>query len=161
MAWFARRTPQAVLAILSPAHAEACAALHGTAFAHGWPPIEFERLIGSRSSTGDAALVGRSMALAGFVLSRGAAGEAEILTIAVAAEWRGRGLGRRLIDRHMARLAGDGVGALFLEVNESNAAARALYRAAGFAEVGRRKAYYPGTAGQPPEAALILRCDLR
>ena len=144
-----------VLAVLSPDQAEACAILHRSAFAQGWSAIEFERLIGARESFGDAAVLGRTGALAGFILSRGAAGEAEVLTIAVAAAWRRKGIGRRLLERHLGRLAAARVGALFLEVSEGNVAARRLYAATGFVEVGRRKGYYPGEAG--PTAALVLR----
>lgn len=90
------------------------------------------------------------------MLSRGAAGEAEVLTLAVDPGHRRRGIGRRLLDRHLATLAAAGVGALFLEVEDGNAAARALYAAAGFTEVGRRESYYRAADGTRP-AALILR----
>ena len=66
---------------------------------------------------------------AGFVVSRTAADEAEILSIAVAPEFRGAGVARRLLDVHLRRLAGYGVAAVFLEVDEHNdAGAPALCR---------------------------------
>jgi ribosomal-protein-alanine N-acetyltransferase len=83
--------------------------------------------------------------------------EAEILSIATVAARRGKGLARRLLDLHLRRLAGLGVRAVFLEVDEGNVPARRLYRRAGFREVGRRKAYYPAGNGA---AALVLRRDL-
>jgi ribosomal-protein-alanine N-acetyltransferase len=98
-------------------------------------------------------MIGR--ALAGFILSRLAAGEAEILSIAIAPAWRRRKLARPLLDLHLRRLAGLGARSVFLEVDEHNAAACRLYRRASFREVGRRQGYYPGGA-----AALVLRRDL-
>ena len=84
-----------------------------------------------------------------------AADEAEILSVAIAPAWRGRGLARPLLDLHLRRLAGLGARAVFLEVDEHNAPACRLYRRAGFHEVGRRQGYYDGGA-----TALVLRRDL-
>jgi ribosomal-protein-alanine N-acetyltransferase len=95
----------------------------------------------------------------GFILSRFAAGEAEILSVAVAASRRGRGVGRALLDLHLRRLAGLGVHTVFLEVEEDNAAARSLYARAGFSEVGRRQGYYPRERDEAG-AALVLRREL-
>ena len=61
----------------------------------------------------------------GFILSRMAAGEAEILSVAIAPARRGRGFARPLLDLHLRRLAGLGTRAVFLEVDENNAPARA------------------------------------
>jgi ribosomal-protein-alanine N-acetyltransferase len=93
--------------------------------------------------------------LIGFILSRHAASEAEILSVAIAPKWRGRGLARPLLNLHLRRLAGFGVRAVFLDVDKSNAPARALYKRAGFHEVGQRQGYYAGGA-----TALVLRRDL-
>lgn len=158
MALFSR-PGKPVLAGLAPGDAAACAALHGSAFAHGWPEIEFERLIAADTSYADAALEGRT--LAGFILSRVAADEAEVLTIVVGGRWRSRGFGRALMERHLDRLAATGARTLFLDVNADNAPARALYARTGFAEVGRRKAYYAAPEGAPRADALILRRSLR
>jgi [ribosomal protein S18]-alanine N-acetyltransferase len=66
--------------------------------------------------------------------------EVEILNVATPVEVRRRGIGRALLQA-LIKLPGQ---VLFLEVRESNVAARALYESAGFAELGRRKGYYPG-----------------
>jgi ribosomal protein S18 acetylase RimI-like enzyme len=71
-----------------------------------------------------------------------AAGEAELLRIAVSPEARGRGLGRILLEACQRDLAGEGLGRLFLEVRPSNAAAIGLYRACGWTPCGRRPRYY-------------------
>jgi ribosomal-protein-alanine N-acetyltransferase len=152
---FARSRP-----VLSPAgthDAAAIAGLHADAFHRGWSEQEFERLLIDRAVVAHRAMADRD--LAGFVLSRMVAGEAEILSIAVARRWRRQGVARRLLDMHLQTLMQLGVGTLFLEVDEGNVAARALYRRAGFREAGRREGYYPASSGAPV-AALVLRRDL-
>jgi ribosomal-protein-alanine N-acetyltransferase len=137
--------------------ARAIAALHGAAFHRGWSDGEIERMLIDRGVLAHRARRGAS--LVGFILSRLLVDEAEILSVAVASAWRGRGLARRLLDLHLRRLAGLGARAVFLEVEESNVAARRLYRRAGFREVGRREGYYSDPAGKST-AALVLRRDL-
>ena len=90
----------------------------------------------------------------GFVLARAAAGEAEILTLAVAPAARGKGLGRALLQAAIKKARDMGAGAMFLEVGVDNPAALALYAGLGFAKVGARKGYYSGTD------ALVLRLPL-
>jgi [ribosomal protein S18]-alanine N-acetyltransferase len=79
----------------------------------------------------------------GFVMGRMVADEAEILTLAVSGAARRRGLGRALLDWLAAQVAARGASRLILEVSDRNHAAHGLYRAAGFTEIGRRRAYYP------------------
>jgi ribosomal-protein-alanine N-acetyltransferase len=131
------------------------AALHGAAFHRGWSENEFEQLLVDRNVVTDRAAAGRNVV--GFIMSRLVLDEAEILSVAVAAARRGKGLARRLLDVHLRRLAGLGARAVFLEVEEGNVPARKLYRRAGFRQVSRREGYYPATRGA---AALILRRDL-
>lgn len=146
-----------VLGEIEPRDAAAVARLHAASFHRGWSEHEFHRLLLDRNVIGHQARVGR--ALAGFILSRIAAGEAEILSVAVDPRRRGRGLARALLDLHLRRLAGLGAKTVFLEVEETNEPARRLYAGAGFREVGRRDRYYP-RAGGPAGAALVLRRDL-
>ena len=152
---FARGEP--ALSAANPRDAAAIATLHAASFRHGWSDGEFERMLGERNIVAHRAMSGR--ALHGFILSRLAAGEAEILSVAVTQARRGRGLARSLLNLHLRRLAGLGVKAVFLEVDEDNEPARRLYHRAGFREVGRRPGYYqksPGVAA----TALVLRRDL-
>lgn len=150
---FARGEP--VLSEAGPRDAPALAALHGACFHRGWSDGEFEHLLVDRNVVAHRATTGNK--LVGFILSRLVGDEAEILSLAVAAPRRGRGLARRLLDLNLRRLVGLGARTVFLEVDEGNLPARRLYRRAGFREVGRREGYYP--AGQR-SAALILRRDL-
>jgi [ribosomal protein S18]-alanine N-acetyltransferase len=133
------------------------AALHSKSFQRGWSEDEVERLLTERNVIAHRALVGKK--LAGFILSRIAADEAEILSVAIDAGFQGRGLARRLLNLHLGRLAGYGVRTVFLEVGEANDPAAKLYARAGFREVSRRPNYYPGPGGAPM-TALVLRRDL-
>jgi ribosomal-protein-alanine N-acetyltransferase len=135
----------------SPELATALAALHAMAFADPWPASAFAALLSLPETRLDAVADG-------FILTRLAADEAEILTLAVCPLGRRRGVGRRLVDTASAALAAEGATRLFLEVAEDNAAARALYAKAGFAEVGRRPGYYGRPSGTVD--ALVLARDL-
>ena len=95
---------------------------------------------------------------AGFVLSRGAAGEEELLLIAVHPSLRGRGIGRRLLERFIAEAGARGMGRLFLEMRQGNPAER-LYRAAGFEPVGRRPSYYRSARDGPLDAITYARTN--
>ncbi len=152
---FARGDP--TLSEATPRDAAQVAKLHAASFRRGWSDGEFERLLLERNTVAHRAMLGT--ALAGFILSRLAAGEAEILSVAVASARRGRGLSRRLLDLHLRRLAGLGAKAVFLEVDEDNEPARRLYTRAGFREVGRRGGYYQQADGAAA-TALVLRRDL-
>src|SRR5262249_40512481 len=99
---FARGEP--ALSEATPRDAAESAALQGSWFHRGWNDSEIESLLVARSVIAHRATAGRS--LVGFILSRMAADEAEILSVAVAPARRGRGLSRRLLDLHLRRLAG-------------------------------------------------------
>ena len=92
----------------------------------------------------------------GYVGSQSVAPEADVMNLAVAPEWRSRGIGRALMTALIAQLHSRGITALFLEVRVRNTPAQGLYRSLGFAEVGRRPKYYVN----PTEDALILRKEL-
>jgi len=149
--------PEPVLSEASARDAGAIAMLHAASFNRGWSEDEIDRLMIERNVLTHRAMIGGR--LRGFIMSRIAAGEAEILSVAVASAQRGKGLARQLLTLHMRRLAGLGTRVVFLEVDEANTAARRLYRRAGFHEVGRREGYYAGPRGQQ-STALVLRRDL-
>ena len=91
-----------------------------------------------------------------FLLAQVVAGEATLLTIAVAPIARRLGLGRALVVDFLTQSRQRQATSAFLEVAETNHAARALYTAAGFAPTGRRKGYYRA-AGQRVDAILMGR----
>lgn len=143
-----------------PSDAAAIAAIHGVSFQRGWGEDEIYRLLAEKNVVAHRATIGAGgRKVIGFILSRLAAGEAEILSVAIAPAWRRRKLARPLLDLHLRRLAGLGTRAVFLEVGEHNAPATRLYRRAGFREVGKRQGYYQGN-GDGGATALVMRRDI-
>lgn len=133
------------------------AQLHGASFHRGWGEGEFEGMLTERNTLVHRLKAGRKVI--GFAVSRMAADEAEILSIAVDAGYRGRGLSHNLLLTHLGHLAGRGVRTVFLEVEESNQPARRLYDRTGFAVAGRRERYYREPNGEQLNA-LLMRRDL-
>ncbi len=84
---------------------------------------------------------------AGFALGRAIAGEAELITIAVAPEARRKGAGKALLAAFEAQAQAREADTGFLEVAADNTGALALYRGAGWQENGRRKGYYARPTG--------------
>ncbi len=144
--------------------AEDLARIHARAFAgqgRPWSVEEFARLL---TLPGHVAVLARvrfeeadsdAEEAAGFVLYAGMGDEGEILTIAVDPRWQRQGLGGRLLSTALADLAMNGCRRIVLEVAEDNAAAIALYRAAGFADIGRRPGYYARPDGTRVDARLM------
>jgi ribosomal-protein-alanine N-acetyltransferase len=91
----------------------------------------------------------------GFIVGRAIGEEWEIENIAVAEPIRSRGLGTRLLGEFLDLARGRGARAVFLEVRESNLAARRLYEKWVFIESGRRRRYYR----DPEEDAISYRLD--
>lgn len=145
-------------------HLTDVARIHGGLFKPAWSASEFYSLLSQESVFGfvarqNNASVGSVMG--GFVLTRSAGGEAEILTIGVDPRFGRSGLGWRLMQAALRRARQDGAEAMFLEVDQANVPAWALYRRLGFRKVGERKAYYKASAQDAsPGGADILRLDL-
>jgi ribosomal-protein-alanine N-acetyltransferase len=131
------------------------AQLHGASFHRGWGEGEFEQMLSERNTLVDRLRQGRTTI--GFAVSRMAADEAELLSIAVDAKHRGRGLSRNLLLTHLGHLAGHGIRTVFLEVEENNQPARRLYDRAGFSVAGRRERYYKQPGGEQLNAVLMRR----
>jgi len=146
---------QALVEPASLRDAAALAQIHSASFHRGWGEGEFERMLLERNTLVHRLRMGRK--IIGFSVSRMAADEAEILSIAVAEAHRGRGLSNSLLLTHLGHLAGRGVRAVFLEVEENNQPARRLYERAGFTVVGRRERYYQQSGGEPLNAVLMRR----
>ncbi len=154
------RRPEPAIHDARAADASALARVHADAFLHGWSESEFERLLAERNTVCHVARRnGGTGPICGFVISRIVEDEAEILMVAVSRGEQGRGLARRMIARHLGRLAAHGARQIFLEVDEGNSPAIRLYAHAGFEQVGKRPRYY-AEAGKPAAAALIMRRSL-
>jgi len=159
MAWFSEiwAGGQAVVEPASQHDAAAFAQIHSASFHRGWGEGEFERMLTERNTLVHRLRMGRK--IIGFSVSRMATDEAEILSIAVAATHRGRGLSNSLLMTHLGHLAGRGIRTVFLEVEENNQPARRLYQRAGFSVVGHRERYYR-QSGTEALDALLMRRDL-
>jgi ribosomal-protein-alanine N-acetyltransferase len=128
-------------------------AIEQASFTDPWSARDFRECVASEVVFLVATDAGE---VAGYVIAQDAADEGEILNLAVAAGRQRRGVGRELVERALAALGDRGVERVFLEVRQSNAAARALYASLGFGEVGRRARYYR----RPVEDAIVLKAAI-
>jgi ribosomal-protein-alanine N-acetyltransferase len=130
-------------------------ALECSVFPHPWSRVNF---MDSLASGYDAWVLREegSGQLAGYFLLMYALDEAHLLDVAVAGERHGAGLGRFLLDRIAARARSQGMESILLEVRPSNERALHVYRRYGYAEIGRRKGYYPAHEGRR-EDAIVMR----
>jgi ribosomal-protein-alanine N-acetyltransferase len=124
-------------------------------FPHPWSRANF---MDSLSSGYDAWVLREpdEGALAGYFLVMYAVDEAHLLDVAIGAERQGGGLGRFLLDRIAVRSRAMGMESILLEVRPSNERALQVYQRYGYAQIGRRKGYYPAHEGQR-EDAIVMR----
>lgn len=97
--------------------------------------------------------------IAGYIVAMPGVDELHLLNITVAPDWQGRGLARQMLDALEAHGRRHALPTLWLEVRRSNERAQALYRSRGFAEVGRRRGYYPAAHGRR-EDAIVMKLAL-
>ncbi len=135
------------------------ARLHGSAFFHGWSEADLGAYIATPDKTPLYVACDARRRIAGFMVLQVVGDEAELLSIIVAPKWRARGLGAALLRAGFDDLQTTPVERMFLEVDEANGSAIALYRRFGFKEVGKREGYYPLKDGTPA-TALVMRCEL-
>ncbi len=154
------------LRTMRAADVPAVAALHRAAFAMPWSEQAWQHEVRSPSSrvwvavrstdAGDQAIVGV------VVLWLLPPPEAEIATLAVDPAHRRQGIGRALLHQALTYACAQGpVQRVFLEVRADNAPAQGLYRAFGFAVVGRRRKYYITPQGRVDALIMRRECGLR
>ncbi|MGM0584778.1 MAG: GNAT family N-acetyltransferase [Pseudomonadota bacterium] len=141
---------------MSPERAEAAATVHAAAFPSSGPgrPWTANEIRAFCDTPGAFALTAPDAML----LGRMAGPEAELITLAVHPRARRQGRARALLAEFADRARAMGADTAFLEVAEGNAAARALYAAAGWRCAGRRRGYYARSDGA--EDALLLSLNL-
>ena len=124
---------------------------HAVTASHWWRG-QYEALF---SATGlrVALVIEEGTTIQGFLVARAVEREWEIENIAITGPARRRGLGSRLLGEFLDLVRGRGAESIFLEVRESNRAARSLYEKWAFVEAGRRNRYYH----DPEEDAVIYR----
>lgn len=131
-------------------------ALHGRSFETPWGLKAFGELLGMSGTFLQVAREAPASSIMGFILTRIAADEAEIITIAVDPAQRGRGIGAALVTSAAAEAKAFGASSLILEVAEDNAAAIRLYERLGFDVIGRRPAYYEREGGRVAAHIMAL-----
>lgn len=132
------------------------ARIHAQGFYRGWSPEEIEAFLDEEATPLYVACDAKRT-IAGFALIRQAADEAELLTIAVDPKWRGKHIGQALLRAVFDDLLLTPARRMFLEVDERNAPAIALYRGQGFATIGSRKGYYARPDGSAATALVMAR----
>jgi ribosomal-protein-alanine N-acetyltransferase len=145
-----------VTALLRPARAGdigSIAKIERSCFSDPWSEESFGRLLDVPPAIFLVALFPPDDAIAGYIIAFSVGEDAEVLNVAVDPRFRGKGLAGQMLDAVLIQLGGQGVRTAFLEVRESNQAARSLYKSREFREIGRRKNYYR----RPVEDALVLR----
>ncbi len=143
-----------VLGRMTALDLQAVAEIEVTAYSHPWTRGNFENSI--KSGHIGLTLRDPSAALAGYAVLMPVVDEMHLLNITVDPQRQRQGLGRQLLACALATSHAHSLYTMLLEVRPSNVGALALYREAGFAEIGRRKGYYPAV-GASREDALVLR----
>ena len=141
--------------------ASTLADIHAICFRHSWSADSFKSFLKNKVHRAVVASVNGPVSRTvnepvGFVLIRSIAGEAEILSIAVAPEHRETGIASGLLYKICELMKEEKVKKIFLEVGQQNAAALRLYERAGFKPVGNRKAYYRSAGDERPGDAIIM-----
>lgn len=134
----------------APADAAPLAQIERRCFSDPWSETSFREALESPWAFGLVAHTGRG--ITGYLIGREVAGTGEVLNLAVAPDYRRRGVARALLRAGLGFLRKRRVEEVFLEVRESNQSAQALYISTGFRPVGQRTAYYRN----PKEDALVL-----
>ena len=139
--------------------AEVVAALQAACFDSDWGAEAMRHLLARAGSLLLLAMTQRDGEPVGFLLGHIVQEEAEVLSLGVLDRWRHKGVAAALVRACQERAGTAGARRLLLEVAETNAAARRVYEACGFREIGRRRRYYRADAGGRTDA-LVLRADL-
>jgi ribosomal-protein-alanine N-acetyltransferase len=140
---------------MTGADLDAVIAIEDTIYPHPWTRGNFSDALAAGYHCWIAECGGE---MAGYTVVTIAAGEAHLLNLSVASPWQRRGIGREMLNFVLRLARESGAGRILLEVRPSNSAARALYAAAGFAEIATRRGYYP--ADESREDAIVLELAL-
>lgn len=132
-------------------------AIEETVYSHPWTRGNF--LDSFYSGHEAAGLRNKSENLLGYFVLMSVVDEMHLLNFSIAAEWQRQGLARILLDKMSERAREKNILSILLEVRENNQRAIDVYQRYGFAEIGRRKGYYPATEGVR-EDAIVMRIEL-
>ncbi len=140
-------------------HVRAMTKLHSSSFFHGWSENDFSNYLLKPHANPIYVACDAKQKLAGFMVFGLVKEEAELLSINVAPKWRSNGVAKAILQAGLQDLATIGIFTVFLEVDEANVSAIALYQRFGFSEVGRREGYYSLKDGTRA-TALVMRANL-
>ncbi len=138
--------------LAKPSDVKDLACIERESFSDPWPASAFADVLLMPSASMIVATDANDRAV-GCCILLNAADQGEIANLAVARHARRQGTAAGLLVQAITIAQSKGVVAIFLEVRASNEAARALYRAHDFSEIGRRGGYYQ----RPTEDALVLQ----
>lgn len=131
-------------------------AAFGTSYGEAWTRSQCAGILPMSGVALRLAREGEARRSIGFSLARSAADEAELLLIAVQPAEQRRGVGRLLLEDFIDQARNSGVKRAHLEVRDGNGA-MAMYHAAGFSAVGRRRKYYHGADGSCSDALTLMK----
>lgn len=145
------------LSEVGPEASEKLTAIHAEAFAGYWNPNDFNDFFSVPGTRAVLAEGARGEGPAGMVVLRVAGGQADIITIAIRRAWRRQGLGRSLMRMAVEMAREQGADVMFLDVEDGNTAALALYEGLGFTRLSRRRLYYRQKDGSYTDALVMTR----
>lgn len=137
----------------------ACAALHACAFTNSWNSRTLRGTVADPRALSTGLFDYKNEKLLGFIISRFVAPDADLLTIVIDQNLHAKGLGGRLLKKHISHLQDRGIKQVFLEVAETNKAALRLYEKCHAERIGIRKNYYLDE-DKGPVNALAMKIDI-
>jgi len=149
----AREAGRADVAVRDMTHddIDVVVAMENASYTVPWSEATFRGLLRRRDA--DMIVLHSGTEIVGYAAFWAVLDQGELGNVAIAARWRGRGLGAQLVAEIIRRAARRGVRDVFLEVRPLNSSARRLYERFGFVLVGKRRNYYQ----EPTEDALVMR----
>lgn len=140
----------------TPSHLSSICEIENASFSDPWSEKALASIIDDPLTRFISTIAEDSDKVAGYAIMRILFKEAEILNFAVSRDFRRMGIGREMMD-HLLHLAQtEGAEMVFLEVRESNTAARELYGSFGFSPITKRRNYYI----KPTEDAIVMYASL-
>ena len=136
------------------------AKIHASSFEKQWPAIGFKNMFrppdGRKTHYREMLMVKKNL-LIGFVIFLKMVDEAEIISMAIAPNCRGKGFGHILLTKSIELIKAEAIKKVFLEVNIQNIAAIKTYEQANFEQISIRKGYYKSKAGVKADALIYAK----
>lgn len=144
-----------IIKTVGKSESELLKSIHQRCFAHYWDAESFTHFFTVENTV--ALIAYEQLTPVAMAIHRTQGEQADILTIAVLPEYRRRGIAAQLLDLALKGAVANGAKELFLDVEEGNAAAIALYEKFGFSHLRRRRQYYRQTDGSYTDALVMKK----